>query len=224
MEPVLNFIYNTSDVDAPFDEWGSNDNWRAMNVASGTGIFLDKMIFTGGGILNTLPTPTCASGTRDATIKPSETSYVIPQTYIETSDLMYNVPLAGFGGTRYEPYRYVFGVKVDGSMSSDLYLEAWDDSTFSTTSLEVLQGTEDSGGNSLVNAIRTTNSEPPWHPEWSGDDVGAAYLRGDEHRIWLKNASLIEDEVVYFNIYIRLPTDCSTFHNQCSFCFRYLYT
>lgn len=224
MEPTLTFIYNTSTNDVPYDIWGDNEDYRVMNTASGTGIIKDKIIITGGGILNTLPTPTCASGTRDATIKPTYSSYVINQTYVETDTLMYNVPMAGFGGINYLPYRYVFGVKVDGIMYSDLYLEAWSDITFSTVNLEVLQGTENNGWKSMINAIRTTHNEPPWSPEWSGMDAEGAFLRGDTERLGLNNASVVQDEIVYFNIYIRLPTDCSTFHAQPAICFRYLYT
>jgi len=225
MEPKLHFIYNHGTNDTAYPGIvGPQGDWKTMSTVSGTNIITDKMIFTGGGILGTLPTPTCASGTRDATIKPDLNSYVIPQTYIETSTLMYNVPLAGFGGGNYSPFRYVFGVYVEGRVESDIYLEAWDDSTFTTTNSEVLVGTSNSNWKSLINAIRTTQNTPPWHPEWSGDDSEATYLRGTQYRLGLKNASYIEDEAVYYNIYIRLETDCSIFHNTPILGFRYLYT
>ena len=223
--PTLHFLYNTGTTDLAYGGSGQAvGDWRKMNTVVGTGQVLDTMVFTGGGILGVLPVPTVASGTRDATIRPSLSSYVIPQTYIEDFTTMYNVPMAGFGGALYSQYRYVFCVYVEGLIVSDLYLEAWDDITFSTYSSEVLQGTANSSNKSFVNAIRTTNSEPPWHPEWSGDDSEAEYLRGSTECLSLKNSSVISDEALYFNIYIRLETDCTTFHNQCCFCFRYLYT
>jgi len=232
MEPTLSFIYNHSAIDTAYGGLGeAHGNWRIMNTVSGTNYITDKMIFTGGGILGYLPTPTCASGTRDATIKPDLASYIIPQTYVETPTLMYNVPLAGIGNIMASPFRYVFGVYVNGRMDSDLYLEAWDDSTFSTVNSVVLQGTANSGGYSLINAIRTTNNEPPWHTTpgdaagaWTGNDSEAVFLRGMTDRIGLKNASFVEDEAVYYNIYIRLETDCTTFHETPILGLRYLYT
>jgi len=224
-EPDLYFLYNTGTSDIAYTGVGQPmGDWKVMSTISGTNLVTDKMVFTGGGILGTLPVPTCASGTTDATIKPTLASYVIPQTYIETSTLMYNVPMAGFGGTSYAPFRYVFGVYVNGTMNSDLYLEAWDDNSFSTTSSEVLQGTANNGNVSMINAIRTTNFAPPWSPEWSGNDARGEFLRGVDARLPLANASSISNQAVYYNIYIRLETDCTTFHNMPILGFRYLYT
>jgi len=158
------------------------------------------------------------SGTRDATIRPSVASYVIPQTYIE-KDQMYIAQHVG-----HNVNRYAMGVYIKGHMTSDLYLEAWDDNSFSTTNLEVLTGTANSGGNSFINAIRTTSVEPPWNPYWDGNDDGAAFLRGVTYRVALNNSSTITDSTVYYNIYVRLETDCSTFHVLPVLGFRYLYT
>jgi hypothetical protein len=109
-------------------------------------------------------------------------------------------------------------------MNSDLYLEAWDDFTFSTTNLEVLQGSANSANESYINAIRTTTGAPPWAPGWNGGDAGGAYLRGTGKRVALANASSITDQAVYWNMYIRLETDSATFHNMPILGFRYLYT
>jgi hypothetical protein len=179
----------------------------------------DTLVFTGGGIDDSvLTTPTCASGTRSATIRPSATSYVIPYTYVE-STIMNHCDLVGYNANR-----YTMGVYVNGSMSSDLYLEAWDDNSFSTTNLDILQGSANSSNESYINAIRTTSSAPPWAPGWDGSDTGAAYLRGTDDRVALKNASSITDEAVYYNIYIRLETDSATFHDTPILGFRYTYT
>jgi hypothetical protein len=94
-------------------------------------------------------------------------------------DQMY-ITLAG-----HNTNRYVFGIYCDGTATSDIYLEAWDDNSFSTTNIELLTGTTNSSNNSFVNAIRTTASEPPWGPGWSGTDSEATYLRGDTNRIGL---------------------------------------
>ncbi len=209
-EPNLYFIYNHSSNDVAYSGTGAADsNWRVLNASS------DKVVFTGGGILGTLPVPTCASGTRDATIRPSVSSYVIPQTYVE-SDLMYNIPLVGYNDSR-----YCLGVYVDGTMNSDLYLEAFDDVSFSTTNLPVLQGSANSSNQSYINAVRTTDGAPS--STWNGDSTGAAYLRGTSSRVALDNSSFITDKAVYFNIYIRLEVDSSTFSNQPVLAFRYLY-
>lgn len=215
-EPTLTFGFNHNaggDTAWPFigAQPAETGGWKVIEPAT------DLVVFTGGGILGTLPTPTCASGTRDATIRPSTTSFVIPQTYVE-KEQMY-VTTAG-----YNTNRYVFGVRIDGVMTSDLYLEAWDDNSFSTTALEILTGTTNSSSNSFVNAIRTTAVEPPWAPGWDGNTAGAAFLRGTEHRVGLNNSSQIVDSTVYYNIYVRLETDCSTFHVMPVLGFRYLYT
>lgn len=218
-EPTLIFAFSHDSAgDTPWGFNGGNEEDPNKNGWLEISPSTDLVVFTGGGILGSLPTPTVASGTRDATIRPSVTSYVIPQTYIE-KDQMYIAQHVG-----HNVKRYAMGVYIKGHMTSDLYLESWDDVTFSTTNLEILTGTANSGNNSFINAIRTTSSEPPWHPGWDGTDDGAAFLRGTESRIGLNNTSTITDSTVYYNIYIRLETDCSTFHVFPVLAFRYLYT
>jgi hypothetical protein len=105
-------------------------------------------------------------------------------------------------------------------------LEAWDDFTFTTAALPVLSGTANSSNESYVNAIRTTDQSPPWAPGWNGGSNGAAYIRGSSDRVGLGAPPVtnIQDEVLFFNVYIRLETDSATFHNTPVFGFRYLYT
>lgn len=219
-EPELVFGFNHDSV--ADTSWGFEGGYvDNPNVNGWKGIdpLNDLIVFTGGGILGTLPVPVCPIGSRDATIRPSVAPYYIPQTYIEKSDQMYIAQNTG-----HYLKRYAMGVYVHGHMTSDLYLEAWDDHTFTTTSSEVLSGTPNSGNNSFINAIRTTSSEPPWHPGWDGTDSGAAFLRGTEHRVRLNNTSSITDQAVYYNIYVKLETDCSTFRLFPVLSFRYLYT
>ena len=213
-EPTITFAFNHAGSDIPWQYTGSGDpNTQGYRVIEPS---TDLMVFTGGGILGSLPTPTTTSGSRDATIRPSVSSYVIPQMFVE-QDIMYYAALVGHNANR-----YTMAVRVDGTATSDLYIEAWDSSDFSTTNLEILTGTPKSSNNSLINAIRTTSVAPPW--PWNGSSSGAAYLRGTEHRIALNNTAIITDSTVYYNIYIRLETDCSTFHVQPVLAFRYLYT
>jgi len=225
MEPTITFGFNNTGTDTPwaFDGSGSPEvgGWKVMVPTE------DLIVFTGGGIddadaanagINALGNPTVASGIRSSTIRPSVESYVIPYVYVENTIMHY----AKFCG--HNTYRYAMGIRVDGTATSDIYMEAWDDNTFSTTNLEMLSGTANSSFNSFINAIRTTTSEPPWHPGWSGSDAGAAYLRGTEHRVALRNLSIVTDSTVYYNMYVRLPTDCSTFHVTPVISFRYLFT
>jgi len=213
MEPTITFLYNSSGLDTPYTGTGAADvNFDIININSAT------LVFSGGGINDSvLTTPTCASGTRSATIRPSSISYVIPKTYVEQGSLMYHCPLPG-----YNENRYCMCVYVSGTATSDVYCEAWDSATLSTTNLPVLQGSANSGNESYVNAIRTTDSAPA--SDWDGSDVGAAYLRGTDDRVALANASSVTDQALYFNIYIRIETDSSTFHNMPVLAFRYLYT
>jgi len=218
-EPELIFAFSHDSAgDTPWGFNGGNEESPNKNGFMGITPATDLVVFTGGGILGSLPTPTTISGHRDATIRPATTSYVIPQTYVE-KDQMYICQHVGYNNNR-----YAMAVHIKGHMTSDLYLEAWDDNTFSTTNLEILTGTPNSLSDSLISAIRTTYSEPPWYPGWDGTTDGAAFLRGVEHRVGLNNTSTITDSTVYYNIYIRLQTDCSTFHVTPVLGFRYLYT
>jgi len=220
--PVLKFVYNHSDTDTPYDFYTGNANWREITPG------VDTVIFTGGGIGDVdenigdfSGNPTLVSGTRSPTIRPSVSSFVIPWVYVESGPTMYMVPLAG-----HNTNRYVFGVSVSGTVDGNMYLEAWDDITFSTYDLPVLSGTANSGNESYVNAIRTTDQSPPWSPGWDGDDTGAAYLSGQLDRVGLGDPPVTEitDEMLFYNIYIRLETDSPTFHNMPVLGFRYLYT
>ena len=213
--PTLHFIYQSTQNDVTYSGsvWeGEKDGWKEIDVSQ------DKKIYTGGGILGTLPVPTAPYGSRDATVRPAFGTYVVPQIYIETPSLMYHVPLAsGNPNTN----RYVFGVFVDGTITSDLYLEYWDDNTFTTTDLPVLSGSVNNPY-SMVNAIRTINDAPPG--SWTGGFTDGAYLSGFSPKLKLKDASSVAHEAVYFNIYTRIPFDASLFHNEPIEAYRYLYS
>ncbi len=217
-EPTLKFVYNTSASDSPYTFFGPNPNWN--EIAPGG----DVVIFTGGGIDDTglnMGDATLPTDTRSPTIRPAVTNYVIPYVYVDSGSTMYYVPLAG-----HNTNRYVFGVSISGTIDGNLYLEAWDDNSFSTYDLPVLSGTSNSSYKSYVNAIRTTNQSPPWGPGWDGNDDGAAFLKGQSDRVGLGTppAVSLTNEVVFYNIYIRLETDAPTFHNTPVLAFRYLYT
>lgn len=215
VEPTITFFYNSTANDISYGGTGApNATYSGINISS------DTLVFTGGGIDDSvLTTPTCVSGTRSATIRPSVASYIIPETYVEDALLMTHIPLVGHNANR-----YCMCVYVNGTASSDVYCEMWDDNTFSTTNLPVLQGSANSGNKSYINAIRTTGGAPPWLPGWDGNSAGAAFLRGTSDRIPLANAPNVTDQALYYNIYIRLETDSSTFHNTPVLAFRYLYT
>ena len=217
-EPYLKFFYNHGTSDVPYNFYTGHLDWREITPG------VDTIIFTGGGIGDAdedLGTTTLVSGTRSPTIRPSSTSYVIPYVYVESGDTMYYVQLAG-----HNTNRYVFGVSVSGTIEGNCYLEAYNDNSFSTYDLPVLSGTSNSSYESYVNAIRTTNQSPPWSPGWDGSDTGAAYLRGQADRVGLGTppATSINDEMLFYNIYIRLETDAPTFHNIPVLAFRYLYS
>lgn len=220
MEPTITFAFNHNAVaDTPWPYIGTGDpnvgGYRA--IATNT----DLLVWTGGGILGLLNTPTVASGTRDATIRPSnDDGFVIPQLFVEQGDTMYVAAYVGAATNR-----YALSVRVEGTATSELYLEAWDSHTMMTTDLEILTGTTGIGGsdgNSFINAIRTTDASPP--SDWDGNSANAAYLRGTEHRVGLSGLSEITDSTVYYNIYIKLRKNCSTWHVQPVLSFRYLYT
>jgi len=214
-EPTISFLYNYGNSDVAYSGTGSPDgDWKVIDL-TGTP---DKKIYTGGGILGFLSTPTEVYGTRDATIKPNAGTYVVPQVYIESTNdnIMYNVPLAT---SNPNTNRYVFGAYVNGLAASDLYIEMWDDDTFSTTDLPTLSGSVNYPY-SMFNCIKTTNDAPPGG--WTGATASGAYLAGAT-RLGLRGASSVQDEAVYFNMYVRLPYDTALFHNQPVETYRYLY-
>lgn len=224
-EPKLNFFYNSTSNETPYAGTGLEDEqWKYITVS---GAVTDRKIFTGGGINNGLTTPTAPWMSRDATIRPIIDRIPIPQTFIEptSSGLMHHVPLAGR-----TTGRYVFAIYVDGELTSDLYLEAWDDNNFISHDLPVLSGTT-TYPDSMVNAISTTDNAPPYN--WSGvtlsggievPPVGTGVcLRGSDSRVRLKGTDNVQDEALYYNMFIYLPYDAPLFHNQPVEAFRYLY-
>jgi len=116
--------------------------------------------------------------------------------------------------------RYVFGVYVDGLITSDLYLEMWDDNTFSTHNLTTLSGSLNYP-HSVFNAIRTTDEAPP--ENWTGASGNAVYLAGYENRLRLKGSDNIQNEALYYSMYAAIPWDLEFTHDQPIEGYRYLY-
>lgn len=219
-EPTLTFLYNFSDDDSPYGGTGGpSGDWKEIVISPSGLSSSDKKIFTGGGIHQSLPTPTATYGSREATIRPNSGTYPVPQIYIESENdtIMYHIPLAS---GQPNSSRYVFGVYVDGTMTSDLYLEMWDDETFSTTNLPTLSGSN-SYPHSIFNAIRTTDAAPP--SSWSGESTGAVFLAGYDNRLRLKGTDSIQNETLYFSMYAAVPWDLEFTHDTPVEGYRYLY-
>ena len=220
-EPILTFLYNFSENDTTYPgSGGPSGDWKEIYVATGSGINPDKKIYTGGGINQYLSTPTASYGSREATIRPVAGEYPIPQVYIESinDNIMYNIPLAS---SQPNSNRYVFGVYVEGLITSDLYLEMWDDITFSTHILPTLSGSA-SYPHSVFSAIRTKDSAPP--SDWSGTTTsGAICLAGYENRLRLKGTDNIQNEALYYSMYAVIPWDLVFTHDQPVEAYRYLY-
>ena len=224
-EPIITFLYNTGETDTAYTGTGEESgSWKIINTTTGSGV-VDVKVFTGGGINGTILSPTAPYGSRDATIRPISGRQVIPQTYIESynDNIMREVPLAGRTTSR-----YVFCAYVEGSLTSDLYLECWDDSSLLTASGTVLSGTAVYPG-SMVNAIRTTTASPP--SNWEGvtlsgsSEVTASGVKlcGYDSRLRLKGSDSVTNEALYYNMYVYLPYDAPLFHSQPVEAFRYMY-
>ena len=224
-EPILTFLYNYSDNDSPYPGNGeATADWHTIFLATGSGVSPDRKVYTGGGIHQSLPTPIAAYGSREATLKPTVGTYPVPQIYIESEldNIMYHVPLASGQPNN---NRFVFGVYVDGLITSDLYLEMWDDITFSTTSVPTLSGSVNYP-HSVFNAISTTNAAPP--ESWTGSTVisgtpGAVCLAGYTNRLRLKDADEIQNECLYYSMYAAIPWDLDFTHDSPVESYRYLY-
>lgn len=224
-EPIITVVYNTSDNDVTYSGSGEAYGfWKIMDTATISGITPDKLVFTGGGINPFLPN-NCDYGRREATMRPNSGALVVPQTFVEseTDRIMRLVPLAGKNSNRYP-----MGVYVNGYVASSVYLEAWDTQNFSSTSSEVLVGTNNYPY-SMISAVRTTHEAPTsdWHgTTYSGGGSSGSKsecLSGYDHRIKLKDADNVQNEFLSFNIYVLLPSDSSCFHNTPVLSFRYLY-
>jgi hypothetical protein len=86
MEPTITFAFNHNTVaDTPWSYVGFGDptvgGYREINPVT------DLLVWTGGGIIGSLPIPTTTSGSRDATIRPSVSSYIIPQVFVEQDQM-----------------------------------------------------------------------------------------------------------------------------------------
>ncbi len=226
-EPILTFMYNYSEDDTPYSGTGEpTDQWHSIFLTTGSGVSPDRKVYTGGGIHQSLPTPTAPYGRREATLRPTVDTYPVPQIYIESEldNIMYHVPLAsGQPNTN----RFVFGVYVDGLITSDLYLEMWDDLTFSTASIPTLAGSLNYP-HSVFNAIRTTDESPS--DFWTGSTAsgvtttsGAVCLAGYNNRLRLKGEDEIQNECLYYSMYAAIPWDLDFTHDTPVESYRYLY-
>lgn len=211
--PTIKLLYNSTsnDVEYPFSAGGNSDGtFYPVIAVSGTATGSGTIVFTGGGIDDVFDGD--PRGSRSATIRPESGSTIVPKTFIE-QEVLHEIPLAG-------PFnnRYSFAVYVGGSTTSELYLEAWDDTNHITYNSTVLSGTVSNGHVSMIRAITTTTGYPG--TTWSGTP-----LRGYESRIGLYgNQYGFTDEVLYFNIYVEIVHDCDTFVNTPVLSLRYLYS
>ena len=211
--PTITLLYNSTANDQiyEFSSGGNSDGtFYPVIAVSGSATGSGTVVFTGGGIDDVFDG--ASFGSRSATIRPESGSTVVPKTFIE-QEVLHQAPLAG-------PLdrRFVFAVHVDGTTTSELYLEAWDDTNHVTCNSTVLSGTSYNGNVSMIRAITTTNGYPG--TTWSGTP-----LRGYESRIGLYgNQWGFTDQVLYFNIYVKIPYDCSTFVCFPFLSLRYLYS
>jgi hypothetical protein len=211
--PTIKLLYNSTanDVEYTWANGGESDaNFDPVITISGitcSGV----IVFTGGGIED-MASGTYPSGVRSATIRPESGATVVPYTFVEYDDYMYRVPLAGCHN-----YRYIFAVYVGGTITSKLYLEAWDDMTHTTTTLPVLAGSASNSGISFIKAKTTTYDYP-------GDFWTGTALKGYGSRIELSNTSSVSDTVLYFNVFVEIPYDSVTFVNMPVLSLRYLYS
>lgn len=229
-EPILSFLYNveTTATDTAYGGTGEADGtWQVMTTITGGGN-PDTLVFTGNGINAALSTPTATYGSREATLRPVAGSLIIPQTYVESYNdtIMYNVAHAG-----QTTYKYVFCAYIGGTIVSDLYLEAWDDNSFSTTNSSTLAGTA-SAPYSMINAVRYNPNSPVSDTTpsagWDGTTYSgtgrSANLKGYTNRVKLIGVDGATNYDTYFNMYVSLPYDAPLFHGTPVISFRYLYT
>ena len=208
--PTITLLYNSTANDVLYNGTGATDGTFYPVIAiSGSATGSGIIVFTGGGIDDVYDGDPI--GTRSATLRPESGNTTIPKTFIE-QEVLHQVSLAGQLDNR-----FVFAAYVNGSTTSELYLEVWDDDTHQTCVSPVLSGTASNGHISMIRAITTTTGTPG--AAWDGTP-----LRGYASRIGLSNSSAITDSALYFNIYVRLPYDTVTFVNTPVLSLRYLYS
>ena len=107
-------------------------------------------------------------------------------------------------------YQYVFKIYFDQPIDSAPKLKAWDDTTASATTHEVLAGTTGNGNVSMVVAIETTSGAPSsnWASSVSQTSGGTSpnRLKGDDAYLLFPNTN----QTQYFNLALEIPYDATT--------------
>jgi hypothetical protein len=106
----------------------------------------------------------------------------------------------------------VFRITYSQALAAPPTLEAWDDSTFSTTNKEMFTGTITNGNKAYVSAVATTDSAPvsAWKPA-SGAAGGATInrLQGLVSFVNLSVAAPGAGGSVRFNLVWEIPSDAA---------------
>lgn len=115
---------------------------------------------------------------------------------------------AGNASSAQNVFRVVFSQALSGSPT----LEAWDDSTFSTTNKEMFAGTAVNGNKPFLSAVGTTDAAPitnwkPASPTAGGATINR--LKGLTNYVTLSVAAPGVGGAVRFNLCWELPSDAS---------------
>ena len=209
--PIVTFLYNNSQNNTPNTGGSSGDsNWKVFNPIN------DKLSFLGPGTNNDDPTTSKSvftipdSGNKEAT-------QIFINQYIESK--WKKVWLAGSnadsggGGD----YRYALGFYIDGTTTSSPVLQAWDSTSHSSISLQVLGG--GTPANSMIRVVSGELSAP-------GDSWSGTPLAGDgfANTIALKSASLDSPYMAYFNVRLLVPSVATPFAEEPVLCLYLTYS
>ena len=196
--PVITILYNNSRNHVQNDGGSSgDDNWKPLDPINDKIAFLASSVYDGD-----------ANSTKEVFKIPESGSVEVPKHCVSKyeASVWKRIYLAGSnaddgsGGN----YQYVYGAYVDGTSNTAPVLQAWDSTSLSTYTLEVLgNGTP---ANSMIRAVSTTQAVPG--DSWSGTPLAGS---GGSNSIALDTGPITNPQMVYWNMRLLVPSTANSF-------------
>jgi hypothetical protein len=122
-----------------------------------------------------------------------------------------SIPSATTGAGNNSSAKNVYRVVFSQALSSNPQLEAWDDSTFSSTAKEMFAGTGVNGHIPYMAAVATTDSAPlaAWKPAPVGGGATINRLKGLTNFVTLSTVIPTAGGNVRFNLNWEIPSDAT---------------
>ncbi len=196
--PRITILYNNSQNHAQNNGNAAGDsNWKPLDPLNDKISFLSSSMENGDSI-----------ATKDPFKIPESISSEIPKHFVRNYEqskwkriyLAGSNKDGGLGGN----YRYAYGAYIDGTSNTAPILQAWDSTSLSTYTLEVLgNGNPD---NSMIKAVATTRLAPG--DSWEGTPLAGS---GVANSIALDTGPIVNPQMVYWNMRLVVPSTANSF-------------